>query len=91
MWDVVGCCGDIVHPIDARKKCSFTHTGALNAITHPLAQAGAQALLPALAPENTRIQQFEVPDTLPAPLFEALFRGGGGGKKGKKKGKKKKK
>uniref|UniRef100_A0A7S2SFQ2 Uncharacterized protein n=1 Tax=Rhizochromulina marina TaxID=1034831 RepID=A0A7S2SFQ2_9STRA len=53
----------------------------------------AEVLLPALAPENARIQMFTVDPDLPTEIFEKLNRAGGGkkGKKGKKGGKKKKK
>lgn len=51
---------------------------------------GAELLLPALDPSNTRIKEFLIDLTIPLPLFEKIFRKGGGKKgKGKKGGGKK--
>mmetsp|Transcript_19576 Transcript_19576/g.26542 ORF Transcript_19576/g.26542 Transcript_19576/m.26542 type:complete len:261 (-) Transcript_19576:279-1061(-) len=56
-----------------------------------IGEPGGQALLPALAPEMKRIQQFLVDDSVPPPLFGKLLRVSSGAKGGKKKGKKGKK
>ncbi|TMW57076.1 hypothetical protein Poli38472_003001 [Pythium oligandrum] len=60
---------------------------------NPIDVLGAMLLLPALTPENTKIQSFQVDSSLPAELFAQLNRApkGDGKKKGKKKGGKKKK
>jgi hypothetical protein len=51
---------------------------------------GANILIEAMGPENTKVKEFLVDLTLPMPIFEQLFRKGGGKAKGKgKKGKKK--
>jgi hypothetical protein len=50
---------------------------------------GANILIEAVNPDNTKIKEFLVDLTLPMPLFEQLFRKAGGKKGGKKKGKKK--
>jgi hypothetical protein len=53
-------------------------------------EAGANILIEAMGPENTKVKEFLVDLTLPMPIFELLFRKGGGKAKGKgKKGKKK--
>ena len=56
-----------------------------------IGEVGANILVPALGPDNTKIKEFLVDLTLPMPIFEQIFRkAGAGGKKGKgKKGKKK--
>lgn len=56
-----------------------------------LGEAGANILIEAINPTNTKIKEFLVDLTLPMPVFESLFRKGGGKAKGKgKKGKGKK-
>jgi hypothetical protein len=54
-----------------------------------IGEVGANILIEAVNPDNTKIKEFLVDLTLPMPLFEQLFRKAGGKKGGKKKGKKK--
>lgn len=59
-----------------------------------IGEAGAEVLIPALAPDtgNAKIKEFLIDISVPLPLFEKIFRKGTGKKKkGKKGGKKKKK
>jgi Ran GTPase-activating protein (RanGAP) involved in mRNA processing and transport len=70
-------------------SCALT---SVDLMYNRIGEAGANILIEAMGPENTKIKEFLVDLTLPMPIFEALFRKGGGkGKKGgkAKKGKKK--
>mmetsp|Transcript_11018 Transcript_11018/g.18485 ORF Transcript_11018/g.18485 Transcript_11018/m.18485 type:complete len:341 (+) Transcript_11018:53-1075(+) len=79
--------------LSAFKDCLLKDTVALTNVDlmyNRIGEAGANILLEAINPSNTKIKEFLVDLTLPMPIFEQLFRKGGG-KKGKGKGKKGKK